>query len=70
MRAGVSVAGCKRLKATNLRNLDDLTVRFPLYSSCFPGVFAQRQVSSPVLVISTITRFRARRISGYAGGLV
>jgi hypothetical protein len=43
----------------DFRHLNDFALRNRLYSSCFWGVFAQRQMSSPTMVISAISRERA-----------
>ena len=44
------------MQTANFGYLDDFTVSFGLYCSRFRGVFVQRQMSSPITVIGTITR--------------
>ena len=47
------------VQTAHCRHLDYFALGDELYSSCFRGVFAQRQMSSPVMVIAALSRERA-----------
>jgi hypothetical protein len=44
------------VQTADFRTLNYFALRNGLYSSCFWGVFAQRQMGSPVMVIAAISR--------------
>jgi hypothetical protein len=49
------------IQTADLRRFDNCTVGVRLYSSCVRGVFVQQQVSSPTMIIGTISREHATK---------